>query len=449
IDLTSAGANLPHTYQWATGETTEDLENLSSGDYTVIVTDTRGCTNSITIPVISQDPEVDFIMAETCIEQDAGTIISIVTNGVPEYNFNWSHGVNTTNETIDDLPLGNYTVTITDARGCIVIDSKEVTEYDIIADMDGGNTCDGQANGFASTMPLGGIQNFNYSWSNGSTDNSIDNLPAGTYTVTITDLNNCPAIGNFEVEPYSLTATIEAQDVCAGNDNGLLTVTNVENAEQPINYVWSNGSVGSPIGNLGAGTYTVTLTDALGCIATQTASIDEFDSPSVTAEEDATIEQGESTPISATASGGTGGYIYQWLPTNGLSNPNDANPQAAPEVTTTYTVIVTDSNGCTGEAQVTITVLPPVIVTMPTAFSPNEDMNNDVYQPFVPNDDANIQVFQIYDRWGALLYDDPSGSWDGKYVGKDQPVGTYVYVVEYLDRLNRSNTLKGHFNLIR
>ncbi len=204
----------------------------------------------------------------------------------------------------------------------------------------------------------------------------------------------------------------------------------------------------NPLTGVGANTYTVTITDALGCVVTANGDINEFDSPTAVASEDVIIEAGETTDLSVAASGGSSPYTYVWDPPF-VGNPNGANTTAAPNQTTTYTVIVTDDNGCTAADQVVVTVVPPVVVVMPTAFSPNGDSDNEVYEPFIPSVDVTVTMFRVFDRWGKLLHDDVSSSWDGTFNGKEQPVGTYVYVVEYLDLLNRTATLKGHFNLVR
>jgi gliding motility-associated-like protein len=446
IDLTAGGGNAPYNFEWSTGSMDEDLDNLEEGSYTVTVTDNRGCTNISNFTVGLEDLALNFAVAETCEEQDAGVIITAVTNGIPGYDFNWSNGTNTTNETISGLALGDYTVTVTDARGCTAIGGTTVTEYDMVAQMVVDPTCEGQNNGFVGANPSAGIPNFVYAWSDGTDGGIITDLAPGDYTVTITDENGCSAIGTGTVEEYALNVALDIADVCSGADSGAITAT-VENAEAPVAYIWSNGDNGNPVGNLNAGDYTVSITDALGCQATASGTVNEFDAPTATASEDVTIQEGESTTISVNANGGSGPYTYQWFPSN-VDSPNSESTLAYPFETTTYTVIVTDSNGCTAEAQVTITVVPPVVLVMPNAFSPNGDQNNDVFRPFVPNDNADIRVFQIFDRWGKLLHNDP-GPWDGTFNDKEQPVGSYVYVVEYYDLLNRKTTLKGHFNLVR
>ncbi len=455
IDLTISTPNTPVTYNWDNGETTEDLENLEDGTYQVTVTDSRGCTgvNSGTVEI--SDMELGFDIAETCIEQNAGAVITSITNGVPVYDLNWtgngtsgSEDNNSSNAiSVSDLGVGDYSITVTDVRGCTASGTTTVTEYDMTSEMVAGDACLGQQNGFVGATPMSGIPNYTYLWSNGSIEGVVNDLAAGTYTVTITDVNGCTATGQETVEEYELIPSFETSNVCSGTTTGAIVV-NLENAYGNIDYQWSNNGSGNPLGNVGAGTYTVTATDDLGCSVTGSATIEEFDSPTATASGDATIELGESTGVSVDANGGTSPYTYVWSP-GSIENPTSSSTQVTPETTTTYSIEVTDANGCMAFDTVLVIVIPPVIISIPNAFSPNGDEKNDLFELFIPNMDAEVQTFQIFDRWGELLHDDPTTGWDGQFRGKDQPVGTYVYLVEYFDALNRKATLKGHFSLIR
>ncbi len=455
LEVVGAGGTMPYEYLWNNGETTTVLDGLENGSYMVTVTDARGCTGVKSEIVALSDLELNFGIAETCIEQDAGAIITTVTNGIANYDLEWQGNGNSGNEmnnsssaiTVADLGLGDYTITVTDSRGCSAIGETTVTEYDIVADMVSDDPCSGLSNGFVGATPIDAIPDFTFLWSDNSIGGVITDLGPGTYTVTITDINGCTATGEQTLENYELVATLDPMDVCSGNNTGSITTT-VENATDNVDYEWSDGSTGSSLLNVGAGDYAVTITDDKGCFITSSATISEFDSPTATAGGDTTIEQGESTEVTVVGSGGTTPYTYQWV--NGpVSDPNAATTQAAPNETTTYTVIVTDENGCFDLDTVLIIVVPEVIVSMPTAFSPNSDDKNDVYEPIIPNMDADIQTFQVFDRWGKLIHNDPTIPWDGKYKGKDQPVGTYVYLVEYFDLLNRKASINGHFNLIR
>lgn len=455
IDISYGGGTAPYTFSWSTGETTEDIANLSDGNYGVTVTDARGCAGVADIVVDLLDLELNFNEAATCEEQNAGAIITVVNNGTSNYDLMWSGEGNSgdilgnTNNiiTLSDLDAGDYDITVTDGRGCTAASNTTVTEYDIVAEMVVLNTCVGESNGFVGGTPSAGIPDFTYNWSTGDVSGVLTDLDVGTYTVTITDLNGCTATGEGTVDEYELVPTFEVMNVCTGENSGSILV-NVENAEGALSYNWSNGAVTNPLLGVAQGTYDVTITDAAGCSVTATTNVNEFDAPTATTSGDAIIEQGESAPIAVNANGGTAPYTYQWFPSD-VTNPTSASTNVSPFVTTTYTAVITDANGCTAFDTILVTVVPDVLVVMPTAFSPNGDTNNEIYEPFIPNADAEIITFQIFDRWGQLLHNDPTASWDGRYKEKDQPVGTYVYVVEFLDLLNRKELLKGHFNLIR
>ncbi len=448
VDVIAVGT-APFTYSWSNNADTESIENLAQNTYTVTVTDNRGCQTVTQTTVGLSDLSLDFFIAETCIEQSAGAIITTVTGGVPVYQFNWSNNTMTTNETLSNLDIGTYSVTVTDARGCEAQGQTEVTEYDMEAELIVQNTCVDDNKGSIVASPLNGIPGFTFNWSNFENTSEINDLAIGTYTVTITDLNGCTVVSSATVEDYELTPVFDVANVCAGQENGSISVT-VDNATDPINFEWSNNLNGNPLLDVPAGTYTVTITDAIGCQTSGSTTIGQFDSPVIVMSPDTEIEEGEFTQLSADVTGGTTPYTYQWIPANGtLTNPNGPTTDAFPVQTTTYTLVVTDANGCVTTADVTVTVFPPAIVVMPTAFSPNGDTNNDTYGPFVPNANADITGFKIFDRWGVLVHDDPTVDWDGTYNGKEQPIGTYVYLLEYIDLLGRSRELKGHCNLVR
>jgi gliding motility-associated-like protein len=456
IDISYGGGTPDYTFNWSNGPTTEDIQDLDAGDYTVTVTDARGCEGILPITVGNVDVTPIFNTAATCIEQNAGAIIVTIQDGtgVPAYDLSWS-GDGTTgnildnsssNITVPNLNVGSYQVTVTDGRGCTAEGTVAVPEYDMVVDLEPIATCEGQSNGIIGTTLTEGIPTLDYIWSNGSMDQDLMDLAPGDYTVTVTDINGCEAEGTTTIEEYQLSISFEVEDVCVGTNTGSITAV-IENSEGTVSYDWSNGGVTNPLQSIGAGTYTVDATDALGCTISGSTTLQEFDSPTAEASDDVSIIQGQSTTLSVNGNGGTTPYDYQWIP--GGDNPTGSSTNVSPGETITYTVQIIDVNGCIATDTVLVTVLPEPIVVMPTAFSPNGDNNNDVYEPFVPNANADILTFQVFDRWGKLLHNDATTMWDGKFKGKEQPVGTYVYVVEYVDLLNRQELLKGHFNLIR
>ncbi|PKP27983.1 MAG: hypothetical protein CVU02_02260, partial [Bacteroidetes bacterium HGW-Bacteroidetes-19] len=272
-----------------------------------------------------------------------------------------------------NLAYGSYTVTITDANGCETSTSVDIDQpEELVAtitsteDVD----CFGQATGSINLTVTGGTLNYSYLWSNAATTEDISGLTAGSYDVLVTDANGCTAVaevGIFQPDA-ALSATTSLTDVkCYGGNDGSATVETVTGGTAPYTYEWPQGGTENDTLGLTIGTYVVTITDALGCEITRSFTIAQPTNPishiiATTSE----ICIGTTTLIDLTVSGGTPGtpaYTYSWT--------NNADPLVVIGTTEditmgagTYTVVITDGNGCTASTSVTITnFTTPVITT--------------------------------------------------------------------------------------
>lgn len=354
-DVQIVGGTGPFTYMWSTGATTESVENLPAGTYSVTVEDANGCTGTdeVTIEMVD-DLMVNIIIRNVlCTGDENGGALAEVTGGLAPYTYMWNTG-----ETVDelvDLPAGNYSVTVTDANGCTAEASATVAEpaalmvNTSVDDVD----CFGESTGAASATPVGGTPPYTIEWSTGQMGEMISGLAAGTYTVTVTDDNLCTVEASVTIdEPGALDVTVNAPIiVCGGTATGSATAI-VAGGTPPYTYSWSNGGMTDFIDNLPAGIYEITVTDANGCtVEGQTFTVAEL--PELTLDFEVTdiICTDENIgEISVTVNGGTGPYTYAW--SNGDNTPTISNLAAG-----TYSLTVTDVNDCmvTGMATVTQT----------------------------------------------------------------------------------------------
>ncbi len=344
IDVTTSGGTQPYTFAWSNGAATEDLSGLVAGTYTLIVTDANGCTESITVTIGEPLALNGFaqITPVACQGEATGAINLTAERGTPAYTFAWSNGAVT--EDISGLTAGNYTVTITDANNCVLVQTYTVgtvsplTVLGTVIPVD----CFGASTGGVDLEVSGGSGTYAYVWSNGSLNEDLTNVPAGDYTVTVTDANECTGIASFTVtEPDEISLSITNPDiVCGGTNSGSITVFPA-GGTGPYTYLWSNGATGNEIDDIPAGNYSVTVTDANGCTdVTSGIVLDEL--PELTCEVvvDQESTDGTNGALTVNVDGGTQPYTYVW--STGATTP--AITGLTPG---TYSVTVTDFSGCT------------------------------------------------------------------------------------------------------
>ena len=353
------------TYFWTNGGTTSSITNVPAATYSVTVTDGNGCTKTATGVVSQPSSGVSATTSTTATSCTGSTGTATVTaTGTSGYNYLWSN--NGTTATISGLAAGNYVVTVTDGGGCTVTAVASVSSpATFTLNISTVNVvCGGSSTGSATATVSGGTGPFTYAWSNNATTSSINNVPAGTYNLTVTDANGCSKAGSGTITQPSTTlaANATSTNTTCGNSTGTATVTVVGNTGNPT-FLWSNGGTTATITNLGVAAYTVTVTDG-SCTAVATTLVNNTNGPTVTVlHQDLTCFNSANGSATAVASGGTGPYTYTW-----------SNTATGSSITSigagTYTVIVADNTGCQAIASVTVNQ-PAALTFNPTVVNVN------------------------------------------------------------------------------
>lgn len=356
----ASGGTAPYSYAWNTGATTPGITNVPSGNYQVTVTDDNGCTSSAAVtltqpaaPLAVTLPNVNHV---NCYGNATGSIGSNVTGGTAPYSYLWSNGATTA--TINNLAAGSYTVTVTDAHGCTasvsVIITQPMAPLQVTIPSSVSVDCFGNATGSAVSSVNGGTGPYAYLWSNGAVTGNLSGVTSGNYAVTVTDGNGCTATASVVITqpaaPLAVTIPAVTHVNCFGNITGAAS-TNVTGGTAPYTYAWSNGATTANINGVGAGNYTVTVTDAHGCTSSIVATITQplaalgVTLPGVTP---VNCFGNATGSINSSVNGGTAPYTYAW--NNGANTPNLNMVTAG-----SYTVTVTDNNGCTATSSATVT----------------------------------------------------------------------------------------------
>jgi gliding motility-associated-like protein len=349
-----SGGTAPYTYLWsAAADTNISISGLSPGSYTVQVTDASACTSTATVTISDIPGPSASIVSTTpasCNNGNDGTATAAVTGGTPPYTYSWSPSAGTSlSETA--LAAGPYVFTATDSLGCTASATAIIAEpspINIAVSSLNNVACNGGNSGSITVTPSGGTPGYSYNWlPGGSTSPSVSGLASGTYTVNVTDQNNCPAAISINIsQPTLLTSSLGTQTdpVCFGAGNGTASV-NATGGTLPYSFLWSDGQTGSTAVNISAGSYTVTITDASGCTSSNTTVIGQPTQVITSAGPNDTICLGSSGSVSATATGGAGNYYYAWQPSGAI---NLGTLPVTPTANTTYTVVAFDQDGCAG-----------------------------------------------------------------------------------------------------
>lgn len=423
-----SGGTSPYNYSWSTSSTNDSIFSLIAGNYTVTITDNKGCmmtkvasVNDITAPTLSStSTDVDcnggnngtamvtasgYVGTKYTVTVNSSnfspnslnvnvgdTIMWVLGSGnhtttstsVPSGAATWDSPINgtttsftyvvsvigtynykctphgftgsftafspytylwsnfSTNDSISNLSAGIYSVTVTGAGGCVAAASVTVNEPSAIflSTTSMNVNCNGGNDGSINLSVNGGTAGYTYMWSNSATTEDLSNLTANSYSVTVTDNNNCTAtLSDTITEPNALTLTPSSTTSNCGSATGTASVS-VSGGTPSYSYSWSSGGSSSSIFNVAAGSYIVTVTDANGCSQSTTINVSNTGAPTLTSiSTDATCNGYQDGAINLTISGGATPYNFSW---SNLDTSKNISSLAAG----IYTVTVTDNNNC-------------------------------------------------------------------------------------------------------
>lgn len=357
LTVTVQNGSPPYIYEWSNGAqvTSNSSENtqvaLDAGVHYVVVTDANGCSVFASSEITQ--PEAPLAVTGnvtdlTCYQAANGNIDVDAEGGTPDYDFLWSNSETT--EDISGLQAGDYTLTLTDANGCLLTETFTVNQpEELTAEFTKQDVkCRGNNTGSVNIEASGGVAPYTYLWPDGQTGKSRNNLSAGTYEIIVSDANGCSLNLTVEIlEPAeTLAVSTTASDVkCFGASDGAIEAS-VSGGTEPYNYSWSDSSYsilsqsGEKLQNIPAGSYHLEVTDANNCIQTISTSVEQPDeiTHSFTVEDVLCKGLAEGS-IEAEISGGTQPYTFQW--SNGDETQNISQIPAGE-----YELVVTDANDC-------------------------------------------------------------------------------------------------------
>ncbi|MCB0535077.1 MAG: T9SS type A sorting domain-containing protein [Lewinellaceae bacterium] len=362
------GGTAGYTYLWNTGEIEQTISNLAPGTYTATITDANGCTAVQSAVVNAFNCTISATVSNTnvtCNGANDGTATVSLTGANDPVTYTWNNG-EATAEVINLTP-GTYTVEVVDNTNCaaimeVTITQPELLEANAVAT---GETSAGANDGTAVANPMGGSMGYTYAWSTGETTQNIENLAPGAYTVIVTDANGCSDEQTVVVNAFNCAISAEPTIVnasCPGSADGSIMLA-LSNGTEPYTYAWNNGGNAELIENLAAGTYTASVTDANGCVFTETYEVIDVDNvaPQIEA---------QNTSLALNASGSATATM-QSLNATVSDNCTSAIVEISPNAfdcsdlgEQVITITATDEAGNTSSTTVVVTIednLPPTV----------------------------------------------------------------------------------------
>ena len=381
-----------------------------SGNYVDTLTSMSGCDSLVRLNLVVLSAFETELLAEICEGET--------------YTF----GANTLTTS------GNYVDTLTSMSGC---DSLVRLNLAVLSAFETGlsaEICEGEIYTFgANTLTV-----------------------SGNYIDTLTSVSGCDSLVRLELEVINIDAEIAIQLPACGTSNlADIQVSNITGGSSP--YLYAIDSAAFSAQNkyeLAAGMYSIRVQDINGCEWDTTFSIPTLDTFTIDLGDDIIIEEGESTQIEVQTNQPIAELIWQSSNNDSIGCLNCPIITIQPELPTIYSVEATDENGCTATDQVAIFIRRTSNVYIPTAFSPNADGINDDFTIFFKEERVEaIDVFQIFDRWGNLLFQtnesNTFATWDGRYKGELLNAGVYIYSIELRLSDDRIERYSGEILLIK
>jgi gliding motility-associated-like protein len=355
--VSATGASGSYTYNWSpVAGTGSVISNIPANNYSCTISDGSGCSLTATINITQPPPIQNTITTinVSCNTFTNGQASSNVSGGTPAYSFTWSP-INVNASSVSGLGAGNYTLTIKDAKGCKLVQPFAITEPPPIT-YTATHTDEFciNADGSATVNVNGGNGGYTYSWTTSpvQTASVAVNLAAGTYSIFITDSKGCKnsgpvTIGNITNVTGKIISQINVS--CSGLCNGGATA-GVTGGSGPYSYDWLGitGGTLATVSGLCAGTYSVKVSDVSGCYTYTAVTITEPAPLSYSVGGTGAICFGKPAVLTSSVSGGSSPYSYSWTP----GNLSGSSVTVSPSTTTAYSLVVTDSKGCTGAPKI-------------------------------------------------------------------------------------------------
>lgn len=463
--LISNISGVPVDFRWLDAQrnsmaplNTDVINSVCAGDYFIeIITNPQGCKSYVPVTIKAPDSITltsNIIKDISCNGDCDGQVFVNTRGGDILYTYSWDDPNNQTEILASGLCADVYTVTATDANGCRATTSITLTDP-LLLTLSTSNTnlvCSSDCNATAISTVNGGSVPYTFSWSGGQTVANPTDLCFGMNILTVTDARSCIVTDTILV---SAIDTVIAESLGQANlcDGDLVNLSGTITGSSITSFGWYladtttlltttlDTSFVRPIGN-----YTYYLNATSGTCS-DTARIDVTIAPNPLVNLASEIRRFGDEVIVIELGNEDPSYTYLWNPGTNLDDSTKAEPTTLTEENRTYTLLVTDTNGCTFTDSILVVYSPDIEV--PSGFTPNSDGNNDVWniQPLEKYPNASVQ---IYNRWGQLLYEQQNGysvPWDGKYEGKELPIGTYYYIINLKD--SAAEPLTGPITIIR